>query len=156
MTHIYDTIKQIFFMKLRHFQHFFFSSILLISMLGCDIDDNNDSTFDPCKEPLPGIAGVTQSDLLIEAINEPGNRGYLITATIANDTQESVDGFPSFVLRINGVFSTFKTLNSASASSCLSIEASSSCSYSTMFALIDQDGALDSNPEFLCFYYSAF
>ncbi len=143
-------------MKLKHLLNLFFSLVLLLTTLGCGNDDNAIDLFNPCIETLSGWEDIILSDFSIQVIDEPDNRGYLITATITNNSQESRNGFPHFVFRANRIFSTYSTSNSASASSCLDIEASSSCNFSTAFTFFDQEENIDPNPEFLCFYYSKF
>ena len=130
----------------------FFSSLIILTLLSCGNDDNNNSN-NPCNlNPFPGVDGVTQSDFLIQTFNEPDEKGYLISATIANDNLESVSGKPSFVFRENGEIITYSTSNTASSTSCLNIDAESTCDFEFRVYL-SQNENIDSNIEFLCFYY---
>tara|TARA_R110000868_G_scaffold298188_1_gene558427 strand:- start:119 stop:535 length:417 start_codon:yes stop_codon:yes gene_type:complete len=130
----------------------FLSSLLILTLLSCGNNDDNNSN-NPCElNPFPGVNGVTQSNFLIQTFNEPDEKGYLISATITNNNLESVSGEPSFVFRENGEIITFSTSNTASSTSCLNIDAESSCEFEfKMYLTANQN--IDSNIEFLCFYY---
>ena len=120
--------------------------------MSCGNDDDNNSN-NPCElNPFPGVNGVTQSDFLIQTFNEPDEKGYIITSTIMNENPESVSGSPSFVLRENGEIITYGTSNSASSTSCLNIDAESSCDLEFRIYLLENEN-IDSNIDFLCFYY---
>ncbi|APX99910.1 hypothetical protein [Lacinutrix venerupis] len=130
----------------------FFSSLIILTLLSCGNDDDNNSS-NPCDlNPFPGVNGVTQSDFLIQTFNEPDEKGYLISATITNDNLESVSGKPSFVFRENGEIITYSTSNIASSTSCLNIDAESTCDFEFRVYL-SQNENIDNNIEFLCFYY---
>ena len=121
-------------------------------MFSCGSDD--DESEEICNQTSSyGQAGVSQTGFQIESLTITGNRGYLITASIINVNQESVSGIPSFVLKINGLTTTYATTNNASSTSCLDIIPDSSCDFELMVEIHDEDEFIDPNPEFLCFYY---
>ena len=131
----------------------FFSSLIILILLSCGNDDDNNSN-NPCDlNTFSGVKGVTLSNFLIQTFGEPDKLGYLITATITNDNLESVSGSPSFMFRENGEIITYGTLNTTSTTSCLNIDAKSSCDFEYRIYFIDNEN-IDSNIEFLCFYYS--
>jgi hypothetical protein len=135
-------------MKLKYF----FSTLIIFTLLSCGNDDDNNSN-NPCDlNPFPGVNGVTQSGFLIQTFNEPNDKGYLISATITNDNLEAVSGKPSFVFRENGEIITYSTSNSASSTSCLNIDAESNCDFEFRVYL-SQNENIDSHIELLCFYY---
>ena len=126
--------------------------LLTLTAFCCGNDDDSNSN-NPCElNPFPGVSGVTQSGFLIQTFDEPDEKGYIITATITNDNPESVSGSPSFVFRENGEITTYGTSNSASATSCLNIDAESSCELEFRIYLLENEN-IDSNIDFLCFYY---
>ena len=131
------------------------SLILLLTLIiiSCGNDDDNGNSTNPCElNPFPGVNGVTQSNFMIEAFNEPDEKGYLITATITNENLESVSGSPSFVFRENGEIITYSTSNTASTTSCVNIDAESNCDFEFRIYLTQNEN-IDNNIEFLCFYY---
>lgn len=128
------------------------SRLLILIVLSCGNSDDDNSS-NPCElSPFPGVSGVIQSNFMIDTFNESGDKGYLISATIINDNLQSVSGKPSFVFRENGEIITYSTSNSASSTSCLNIDADSTCDFEFRVYL-SEDENIDNNIEFLCFYY---
>jgi len=134
---------------------FFCSCLITLLLLSCGNDEDNNSN-NPC-DPIyfTPVEGVSESNFVIQAFNEPDERGYLITALITNDNIQSVSGSPSFVFRENGENITYSTSNTASSTSCLTIEAESSCDFEFRI-YFDQTRNVDNNISFLCFYYSLY
>ncbi|WP_299365912.1 hypothetical protein [Winogradskyella sp.] len=130
--------------------------LLILTFIGCENDDNNNNnnnSTNACElDPFPGVSGVTQSNFMVQTFNEPDEKGYFITATITNDNLESVSGSPSFVFRENGEIKTYSTSNTASSTSCVNIDAESTCDFEFRVYL-SQNENIDDNIQFLCFYY---
>ncbi len=127
-------------------------SLILLTLFSCGNDDDNNSV-NPCElSPFPGVDGVTQSEFMIQTFNEPDEKGYIVSATITNNNFESVSGKPSFVFRENGEIITYSTSNTAFSTTCLNIEAESSCDFEFRIYLSLNEN-IDSNIDFLCFYY---
>ncbi len=130
----------------------FILTLLILSFFSCGNDDNIDA-YNPCDNESLGIEGVTISNFSIQPFNEGDEKGYLITGIITNDNSESVSGNTNFVFRENGRIITYGNGNAASSTTCLDIEAESTCDFEWRKTLYDNE-TLDNNIEFLCFYYS--
>lgn len=132
--------------------YFIILTLLILPFFSCGNDDDIDA-YNPCKNESFGTEGVTISNFSIQVFNNVDEKGYLITATITNDNVESVSGGASFVFLENGGIITYGNRNGASSTTCLDIEAESTCEFEWRKTLYDSE-TLDNNIEFLCSYYS--
>ncbi|MEY8847276.1 hypothetical protein AB9K26_00550 [Psychroserpens sp. XS_ASV72] len=134
-----------------------FVFFLLIGCLafGCNSNDDDSSSenTNPCElNPFPGVAGVTYDNFSITSFDNPNEKGYHISANLINSNDFSVIGEPRFVVKEHGSIITIGTSNTASATSCLEIDANSNCSFElTVYLLQNED--IDNNITLLCFYY---
>ncbi len=136
--------------------HFFVLVLVVVfSTLSCNSGDDDSSSNDvnACNlEPFPGVANVTHSGFMVTTFDTPTERGYFISTTITNANDFAVSGQPSFVFRENGEITNYSTSNSASAFSCLDIDANASCAFEMNIYLL-QDETIDGSIDLLCFYY---
>lgn len=135
--------------------NFFGGCFIILMLLSCGNDDDNNFN-NPC-DPIyfTKVEGVSESNFNIQVFNDVDEKGYLISALITNDNIQAVSGSPSFVFRENGENITYSTSNAASSTSCLTIDAESSC-YFEFRIYLDQSKYVDNNISLLCFYYSLY
>ncbi len=139
---------------MRYF-NFLMVAVITFTFVSCNDsdDDSNSEAFNACLvEPFPGVANVTASNFQVSLFDMPDERGYFISATLTNANDYAVSGEPTFVLRENGSISNYSTINTASAFSCLDIDANSSCDFELNIYLL-QSEVIDPNISLLCFYY---
>ncbi|HDZ15029.1 hypothetical protein LCGC14_1383110 [marine sediment metagenome] len=126
--------------------------LLMITLGACEKNSDNDS-FDPCQiEPFPTDPNIVESGISVRPINESDRKGYLITGTFSNNSDENIRGTPNFVLNLNGEIKTYGN-NTSNKSACTTIDAKSSCDFETFYRVTEDDVKIDLNVNLRCFYY---
>jgi len=134
--------------------NFFIITVLILLFFSCGNDDDIEP-YNPCEDEFLGIDGVSISNFSIQIFDEVDDKGYLITGLITNDNIEPVYGSTKFVFRENGGIITYGNSNAASSTTCLNIDAESTCNFEWRLTLFEYEyETLDYDIEFLCFYYA--
>ncbi len=124
-----------------------FCLLILLSFLSCNNDDDQvEEIFNPCENAMQ-IDEVTISDIEL-SIEEIGDDSYyIISATIINNTEETVLGEPMLVVNIFGNLIPLRDFVQ-----CTYLIANDTCFYENKARVSDgADIDLDFSVE--CFYY---
>tara|TARA_A100000171_G_C2132083_1_gene147427 strand:+ start:316 stop:762 length:447 start_codon:yes stop_codon:yes gene_type:complete len=136
----------------KKYEKIIYFALFLVVMIACNKDDDSDNRMTDRIEmvcsSIEEIDEVTVTNVSITAIDDGDSYGYILLATITNNSNELIEGEPIFQFS----FSNNVPLTVSGPGICGTLPENSVCDYDNYIFIGDGD-PLDFNPTIECFGY---